>query len=637
MGGSVWSSAVVGFSEPTLSEVLVSKGLMMFRGLNLGTTAGTLIALGLLTALGFGQSPPQGPARDTPAHQRDKAAAGKIAGRVLGADNGRPLSRALVRLGAPDLPGGRSVLTDISGGFEFADLPAGRYTVTASKTGYVGLAYGQRRPRQAGTPLQVAMGQELNGIEIRLPRGGAISGHVYDETGDPLPGAAVRVMRYQYAQGARQLAPAGGGQTDDRGEFRIWGLDPGEYYVSAVARNFSPNPGGRVGVSGPAGRGGIAFGRGGPLIAAAIPPDDPDQEGYAPTYYPGVPSVFEARAVAVGLAAEVLGIDFNVLLVRTSRVSGRVTHADGSAMAVGNVTLVPEGAPDRGTGPMGVTFGARIQGDGNFTIMNVPPGRYTLRATASPSLLLDLRGGAPRDRGNPSAPPQYGSMSLTVNGDITDLTLALAPGATIAGTVTLEARQSVDVPNVSQLRISAPSLDVSPLDPNLVARVDRDGRFTIEGVPGGLHWIRARTPPGWALKSVVVDGRDVTDTPFDVRSSETIDGVSLLFTDTPPEINGTITDQAGTPTLDFTVLAFPTDSTLWRPQARQIMTARPDQNGRFQLRGLPPGDYYLTAIDPAEQGEWYDPAFLDLQRAGAKRVRLGEGDVRTQDLRVGSR
>ena len=128
-----------------------------------------------------------------------------------------------------------------------------------------------------------------------MPRGSVVSGTVSDELGNPMPGIMVRLMRFQYAQGVRELVPAGGGQTDDRGIYRIWGLDPGEYYVSAVSPNF--NGGGPIPLM-PGGRGG-PFGRGGP------PPDvRPSQEidvGYAPTYYPGVPSVFEATAVTLGL------------------------------------------------------------------------------------------------------------------------------------------------------------------------------------------------------------------------------------------------------------------------------------------------------------------------------------------------
>ncbi len=118
-----------------------------------------MLTMGLVLAAATAPALSQGVARDTPAQPSNKRAAassGRIAGRVLGADNGRPISRALVGLTAPELPGGRSVLTDNSGAFEFTGLPSGRYTVTASKAGYVRLSFGQRRPLQAGTPLQLA-------------------------------------------------------------------------------------------------------------------------------------------------------------------------------------------------------------------------------------------------------------------------------------------------------------------------------------------------------------------------------------------------------------------------------------------------------------------------------------------------
>jgi hypothetical protein len=139
------------------------------------------------------------------------------------------------------------------------------------------------------------------------------------------------------------------------------------------------------------------------------------------------------------------------------------------------------------------------------------------------------------------------------------------------------------------------------------------------------------------LTSAIVDGRELVDTPLEVRSGQHVDGISLLFTDKLSEVNGTVTDENGTPITEYTVLAFPTDSAMWRPQARQIMTTRPDQNGKFQLRGLPPGEYFLAAIDPAEQGEWFEPAFLDEHRPGAARFSLGEGDIRTQDFRIRTR
>src|SRR5262249_53584421 len=141
---------------------------------------------------------------------------------------------------------------------------------------------------------------------------------------------------------------------------------------------------------------------------------------------------------------------------------------------------------------------------------------------------------------------------------------------------------------------------------------------------------------GWTLKSVTVGARDVIDTPIEIRSGENVTNIAMVFTDRISEINGTVTNDHGMPAPELTVLAFSTDPSLWRPQARQIMTARPDQTGQYRIRGLPPGEYYLVTVDPAEQGEWFEPAYLDEHRAGAQRVTLSDGDTKTQDFKVRS-
>src|SRR5262245_5239750 len=309
---------------------------------------------------------PQQPARDTSAQQAKDAPptpTGTIVGRVLAADNGRPVKRARVFASAAELPGGRGALTDDSGVFELTELPAGRYSVTVSKSGFVSLSYGQRRPLQSGTPLQLADGQQLKAVDFRLPRGSAIAGRILDEDGDAMPGVMVRVMRYQYLQGERRLMPAGNAQTDDKGDYRVWGLMPGEYYVSAVPRNFNVGGGrgGARGGPGPAGGGfpGGPFGGGRGVFAAAGPADEPEQLAYAPTYFPGAPSVNEAKAIAVGLGQEVLDINFNMQLVRAARIAGHVANPDGTAPSSGNVNLAADTAG--AAGRIGANFGARIQ------------------------------------------------------------------------------------------------------------------------------------------------------------------------------------------------------------------------------------------------------------------------------------
>ena len=592
--------------------------LLVFLGVAVGARQGTSQP---------GQQPGRQPARDTPA-QKDAPPppAGRISGQVLAADNGRPVKRARVFASAVELPGGRAMLTDDSGTFDLTELPAGRYTLTVSKSGFVALSYGQRRPLQAGTPLQLADGQQMKGIQFQLPRGSVLSGHVLDEDGDAMPGVMVRVMRYQYLQGERRLTPAGTGQTDDKGLYRVWGLMPGDYYINAVARGGGPGggggpfggPGGPGGFGGPGGRGG-AGGRGGGGFGGPGAQDQ-EQTNYAPTYYPGVPSVNEAKPVSVGLGQEILDISFSMQLVRVSRITGIVSNPDGTPVTSGNINLMADSGSTRGN-QIGMNVGGRIQWDGAFTVNNVAPGRYILRA-----------------RGDDSETPQFAALPVTVDGsDIDDFTIVLSAGATISGTVTFLPGSS-PVPDVSQFRITAPSTDQSEFGPQSNARVDKEGHFTISGVSAGTHLIRpsngSRT---WILKSVTVGDRDMTDTPLPVRSGESVANVTIVFTDKQSEINGTLTTESGTPVPDFTVLAFPTDSSLWRPQARQIMTARPDQTGKYRIRGLPPGDYYLATVDPSEQGEWFEPAYLDEHRSGAARVVLGDGDVKTKDFKVNVR
>jgi len=608
----------------------------MIRALSIGSL---MIVLGI--AAGAQQAPgqiaqprpatgSQQPARDTPAQPQDvPPPTGRITGRVIASDNGRPVKRARVFVTAAELPdGGRGVLTDDQGVFDLAELPAGRYTLTVSKSGFVSLSYGQRRPLQAGTPLQLADGQQLKGIAFQLPRGSVIGGRVLDEDGEAMPGVSVRVMRYQYLQGERRLTPAGAGQTDDKGQYRVWGLMPGDYYVNATARGGFGGPFGQFGPGafggggGPGGGRAVFAGRGGRGGPGSGAPAGNDQEqiNYAPTYFPGVASVNEAKPIAVGLSEEVLDINFNMQLVHVSRITGRVINPAGTPVTSGNVNLGIDVGGGRGN-QIGMNYGGRIQWDGEFTIANVPPGRYTLRA-----------------RGDDSEIPQYAAQPVTITGeDLSDMTVVLAPGATITGTVSFLGAPGAS-PDPSQFRITAPAADQSNVGPQPNARVGKDGAFELSGVPAGSHLIRsAGNARGFILKSVTVNGRDVTDTPVPLRAGETLANVAVVFTDQQNEINGTVTNEQGTALPDYTVLAFSTDPSLWRPLSRQIMTARPDQTGKYRIRGLPRGDYYLVAVDPAEQGEWFEPTYLDEHRAGAQQLTLGDGDVKTQDFKIAQR
>ena len=239
-----------------------------------------LLAAAVLTGVALAQGPAGGRGFPRDARQQPTATGTSvIRGRVVAADSGAPIRRAQVRAFSSDMRGSRLASTDGQGRFEFRDLPAGRWELTASKAGFVSLRLGQRRPFEAGTPVELRDAQVVDRADIALPRGAAITGRVFDEFGDPVAGARLQVLRYQLVQGTRRLTPTGvDDQSDDTGAFRLFGLTPGDYYVSATVR--------------------------------ALPVDDPtvDAAGYAPTYFPGTGNVAEAQRVTLGLGQELTNL-----------------------------------------------------------------------------------------------------------------------------------------------------------------------------------------------------------------------------------------------------------------------------------------------------------------------------------------
>ena len=575
----------------------------------------------------------QGVARDRAQLPKGTAT---ISGRVLTADTGRPVKRARVAVTGASAAGGRAgstAITDDQGRFVIAELAAGNYSVSASRSGFVDAVYGQRRPLQPGTPIQLTEGQAAANIDLRLTRGGVITGRVMDEDGEALARALVTVQRYQYIRGERQLTPAGADQTDDRGQYRVFGLPPGEYYVSASTTGLGELIGRGLqqlaaGLGPGGGRGG---GRGGPLGAFAIS-GEPESTGYAPTYFPGVVSAPEAGKVAVAPGQEVVGVDFPIQLVPFATVRGVVAGAEDIAA----VMIVPQ---DTAGGAMarlgGQVLTGRAEADGSFSISNVPPGRYVAIARS----------------GGRSGEPRTGMQSIVVNGqNIDGLTLTLQSGVTMSGIITVESSGTPAPADYSTFRIDAP--DVNPLPvggggggrgagPGAGGgRAEKNGTFQITNLLPGQHYVRitgggvqGQGQAQWTLKAITVGGQDVTDSAVDLKPGQNVDNVTIILTDRTTEISGTVRDarNAGMPAIS--VIAYSSDAAHWRPQSRRIQSVRTDASGAFRIRNLPPGDYLLVATDDVEQGEWFDPAYLQSVSPRGTRIAINEGDRKTQDLR----
>ena len=554
-----------------------------------------VLAIGATSALAQSGGGQRTPARGLRPGEEPPKGTAVLKGVVVAADTGAPIRRAQVRATAPDSGDNRMATTDEQGRFEIRELVGGRYNLTASKGGFVTLQYGQRRPSERGTAVDLPAGATIEKLTIGLPRGSVIAGRIVDEYGEPLTGAQVQVLRYAYVNGARQLRAAGqSDRTDDQGSFRVFGLSPGDYVVSASLRDDRP---------------GMRLGN----------PDDQPSSGYAPTYYPGTTGVADAQRVSLALGQELTGITFGLSLAPLSRVRGRVLAPAGTE-AGGLVMAVPAGGAPFGIG-MGGTRGAPVAGDGSFELPGLAPGNYTLVV---------------RPQGRRSDGGLAGSTPITVaGGDLDNVSIALMPTAVAAGRVEADTG-AAGAFRASQVRVSTvPAQPSAPqLGGNAQTGVADDFTFEVRGV-FEPSYLRVNLPTGWNLKAVLLDGQDVTDVPLAFAPGSRVSGLRVVLTQATTAVTGTVRDDRGDVVLDSTVVVFPADETQWSFYSRFIRTARPDTTGTFTFSALAPSkDYRVLAVQGLEEGQALDPEFLASVRDRAERLSINDGETKTLDLRL---
>lgn len=531
----------------------------------------------------------------------------RITGRVVSSETGTPIRRAQIRITSRDARINRDATTDSDGRFEILLLPASRYRLHVSKAGYVALEYGQARPFEAGKPLDISTGQSLEKIDFSLPRGSVITGRITDEFGDPVTDVQVQAMRYQFANGERQLMNAGRvSTTDDIGQYRIFGLMPGDYVVRGSLRT-NPN-------------------------AAMASPNAPEApSGYPGTYYPGVADVAQAQAVTVALGQELTSIAFSLVPARLSRISGTVMSSDGRPLTGAVVVLRAAGAG--GPARLNIGGGSPVRPDGTFRLTNVPPGEYILDVQQRPRDIQNLQNINLSEL-------EFASVPVSVSGDIDGLALVTTAGVSVSGRVVFQGTnaQKATARGI-QVTATAPSgmgsLIMAFAGRALgVGRVNNDGTFELRGLAGPQLIRAGGLPAGWAVKGISLDGVDITDAPFDFKPGMNAAGLLVTLTDRVTEISGTVRDSKGQAVADYVLVVFPENDKFWGAQSRYVATARPNQNGSFSVTGLPPARYLAAVVPSLENGMQNDVALLAQLRARAENFTLAEGQTLNLNLEM---
>jgi protocatechuate 3,4-dioxygenase beta subunit len=550
-----------------------------------------------------GQTPGQ-LARDPTKATAEDVKPATIRGRIVALDTGRPLRRVQVRVSGEKVRRSIAAVTDPDGRYEVRNLAPGRYTIWVQKGGYVPVSYGQRGPHDPGRPVEVAAGQTLDRVDMRLPRGSVITGRVVDELGEPMSNVMISVLQYRRIGGKRQLMQTGGGNsTNDIGQYRVFGLPPGAYYVAA------------------SNQGGMGF-----------EDVDPSQEAsdYEPTFYPGTPDPAAAQPVNVTIGEEAVA-DIQLTPTRVHSVSGVAVDSAGKPITGGWVSLMRKGAMLRGD----MRGGTALDGEGSFSVHGLSAGTYILQVNEAGRM------------GGPRAPDQdfeVARLTVTVAGeDITGLRLAGTKGGVLRGRVVFEGGlPPTDTPRGS--------ISCYPVDEEMaMGGMRMSGSSFAEAAKGDLSWelknvfgpcVITSYVQGWMLKAVRAGGADLLEQPIDVPPQKPITDIELVFTNRLTTVMGSVAGADGAAVKDYAIIIFPEDETKWeqsRGMASRVRVARADQDGTFKFRSLPPGDYLAVALENVDTTEDQDPEVLERLRPLATPARVTEGGTVTLTMKLSTR
>jgi hypothetical protein len=499
-----------------------------------------------------------------------------------------PLKTVTVQLqNLEDRMQSHSTVTDVGGRFELKGINAGRYRLSVTRNGFVTQEYGQRRPDDPGAILSLRPGQSLKDLLFRLIPSAVIAGRVINEDGDPLPWVQVSALREVYSRGKKGLNSETTVPTNDLGEYRLFDLRPGRYFVRA---DYKPNE--RL-----IGRGEIERTSGA------------DQRGYVPMYYPGSPDPARASAFTLKAGEEIPSVEILVRPVPAFAVRGRVYNMVSRRSATTyTLTLAPRESSQWLSLPQRNVLADAP--DGSFVIPDVLPGSYTLMAFWA-------------DEGRRYQAVQNIDVG---NADLESANLVIAPGTSLSGHVTWDGKPGLDA---DALMIFLRDADGS-YGYGQRARASVTGLFTLNDVFDGRYRLAiAGQSKDSYLKAVRYGATEALQDGFTVVRG-TNAPLEVVVSSRGARVQGTVTDTDSLPVTGVWVVLVPDEA--HRDQFRLYQKTPTDQYGHFLLRGIPPGDYKIFCWDEVEDGAWEDPDFLKPFEKQGQTISLEEADLKSADI-----
>ncbi len=499
-----------------------------------------------------------------------------IEGQVLNSATGAPVRKAELflhgseRRSGAGMPTSYNAVADAGGNFTIKEIEPGAYRLSVHRTGFVNLDYGAHGPMRPGATLSLRPGQRLKDLAVRLTPHAVIAGRIVDENNEPMASVQVQAMLYTYMTGKKQLMPRGSASTNDLGEYRIYGLAPGRYYLHASPdSNFEESA----------------------MDRSAVPVT----EGPVPTYYPGTMDLSAAVLVEVGPGSQLRGVNITLVKARTFHVRG---HVEGRPDV--NISFFPRGQESW----MAMNGQRMTDRKGNFEIRNVTPGAYTVTANAwMEDKVLSAR------------------QDLDVGeSDLENLVLTLSSGFELNGQFIVEGNSP---PNLNGVHVALRPREQGMMWSASTGGQMHDGTFTLSNVsPEPYSLLVMGLPDGYWIKSVRMGEQEVKQTGIDLTRGP---GAPLTVTLAPGagQIDGVVLNEKQQPTSGASVVLVP------EPKLRELSdlykTVTTDQTGHFTVKNIDPGEYKLFAWEDLEYGAYLDPDFLRPVEAHGQSISIAEG------------
>jgi Carboxypeptidase regulatory-like domain len=523
-----------------------------------------------------------------------------IGGMVRDAESGKPLARVRVFAKPPAPPPAAPAgsekpailrISDAAGAFCFDSLEAGTYQLVAQHAGYLTAVHGAKPGQTDGTPFNTDGRTAQPPVIVRMVAGARISGTVVDERGQPVENTLVQLQTKKW-DWVWEPSHVAGTTTGPGGAFRFPPVPGGTYYLSASPLEVDRRMLIRIPEELGAHDIGPLMDEKGRLII---------EGGGAATFYRGSYSFAHAAPIPVRAGQDVANVALS-LLPRVSRhVSGRVSGSfDPKALAAAEVMLTPaiEMPP-----PEGLPHTARIAPDGTFLVDHLGVLEY----------------------------------DVTVNGLRASITARVDLANSDAEGLVLTPARSFDL----QVRARIEGQDAAPTQPMAMCDLvhgcqqrnppDDKGVYHFSAVPQAIYRFHSRGP-GVYVKSVIVDGKPLSDAQLDLRRSAP-ESIEVVLSPNLASLEGGL-EHADSPA-GLTINVMLVDEIRYSPAVSNIFVAA-DSAGRFHFDALIPGKYHVLAIEGFDDGPWGSPELFAALAAKSVAVELGEGQKKTVTLPVTS-